>query len=98
VDDIIRLSRQQLQMLENVSRYIKKRGRLVYSTCTIEPEENEGVVESFLANHHEFTLEDASDFLPMSCESLVDGKGYLKTLPSRDGIDGFFGARLKRLF
>jgi len=69
---------------------------LVYSTCTLTPEENDGVVEAFLSKRKEFCLEDISPFLPTGCAGLVDDKGYLRTLPHRHGTDGFFAARMRR--
>ena len=75
---------------------VKKQGALVYSTCTTSPEENEGVIEAFLSKRKEFRLEDASLALPPGCEGLVDSTGYLRTLPHRHGMDGFFAAKMKR--
>jgi 16S rRNA (cytosine967-C5)-methyltransferase len=70
-------------------------GTLVYSTCTISPEENEAVVERFLAEHEGFSADD----LGSSAWSLWQhGRWpmFLQTLPHRDGTDGFFIARLRR--
>ena len=79
----------QEQILENASRYVKKGGVLVYSTCTIFPEENEERILSFLKTHPEFEL------APFS----VRGKetpGYLTLLPDETGTDGFFISRMKK--
>ncbi|HEY1268745.1 MAG TPA: 16S rRNA (cytosine(967)-C(5))-methyltransferase RsmB, partial [Candidatus Binatia bacterium] len=62
--DIRRLSQLQKKILERVSAYLKPGGTLVYSTCTLTREENEGVVADFLGRHKEYTLEDAAEFLP----------------------------------
>ena len=75
---------------------VKSDGVLVYSTCTLTPEENEGVIEIFLSERKEFCPEDALSFLPAGCEGLVDGKGHLRTFPHRHGMDGFFAARMRR--
>ena len=55
--DIEELSKIQLEILENCSRYVKSGGRLYYSTCSVLPEENDSVVYSFLQKHKEFTLD-----------------------------------------
>lgn len=92
-EDIRRLSHLQLEILKGVTPCLKGGGVLVYSTCTPEPEEDEGVVEAFLKAHPEFTLEDASPYLPT--HGLVEG-GFLRTYPHRHGADAFFAARLRK--
>jgi 16S rRNA (cytosine967-C5)-methyltransferase len=72
---------------------VRPGGYLVYSTCTVERNENEGVVEWFLATFPEFELVPASELLP---SSVVTDAGYMQTLPHRHGVDGMFGARLRR--
>jgi 16S rRNA (cytosine967-C5)-methyltransferase len=83
--DIEDLSARQGRILWNASRMVKRGGRLVYSTCSVEPEENEHVAAEF--------LEQADDFrqvaLPLS-PSLVTTSGAARTWPHRDGADGFF--------
>ncbi|MFQ5586748.1 MAG: 16S rRNA (cytosine(967)-C(5))-methyltransferase RsmB [Thermodesulfobacteriota bacterium] len=96
-EDIGRLGRLQSTMMENLSTCLRDGGRIVYSTCSLEPEENEEVIEGFLVNHQEFVIERAADFLPETCRPLVDDDGLLRTLPQRDGMDGFFAARLRKL-
>ncbi|MBN1255923.1 MAG: 16S rRNA (cytosine(967)-C(5))-methyltransferase RsmB [Deltaproteobacteria bacterium] len=92
--DIPRLQELQRAILKQVATMVKREGVLVYSTCTMTSEENEGVVKAFLAEHNEFHLEDASPFLPTGCEGMVDAKGYLRTFPHRHWMDGFFAARI----
>jgi len=94
--DISRLQRLQGAILNRAATMVKREGVLVYSTCTLTPEENDGVVEAFLSKRKEFCLEDISPFLPTGCAGLVDDKGYLRTLPHRHGTDGFFAARMSR--
>jgi 16S rRNA (cytosine967-C5)-methyltransferase len=94
--DILRLQEMQGQILRQAAPLIKAGGILVYSTCTLTQEENEGVVEAFLTEHKEFSLETALPRLPHGCEVLVDEQGYLRTFPHRHGSDGFFAARIKR--
>ena len=88
--DIERLRQLQFLILSNVSDYLKKGGILVYSTCTVFHEENEDVVEKFLNGHPEFQLDqiDKVAFRPFV------QNGYFKTFPPRDGMDGFFIARM----
>jgi 16S rRNA (cytosine967-C5)-methyltransferase len=95
-EDIPRLQKLQRTILTQAATMVKKEGVLVYSTCTITPEENEGVVETFLSGQKEFHLEDALLFLLPGCEGLVDSTGYLRTLPHRHGMDGFFAARMRQ--
>jgi 16S rRNA (cytosine967-C5)-methyltransferase len=100
-EDVIRLSRVQGTLLDNVSSWLKPGGALVYSTCTITPEENDGVINAFLQKRPEFRLEDLRDFTPAPIHPLVDPKGFFRTYP--DGVtaetnrmDGFFAARLAK--
>jgi 16S rRNA (cytosine967-C5)-methyltransferase len=89
--DIVVLARIQHNLLENGARLVKPGGVLVYSTCSIEPEENEQVVRGFLDKHPEFRLEDAGGFVS---KDLVTHEGYVATYPHRHGMDGSFAARL----
>ncbi len=91
-EDIPRLVELQFAILKNVSRYLKKGGVLVYSTCTVEPYENELLIKRFLEEENGWEVEDAGEFLP---EEVVRD-GYLATYPHIHGMDGVFGARLKK--
>jgi 16S rRNA (cytosine967-C5)-methyltransferase len=95
--DILRLQEMQGQIMQQAASLIKEGGILVYSTCTLTEEENQGVIEAFLAEHKEFSLENAGRLLPKGCEALVDAKGYLRTFPHSHDMDGFFAARIRRL-
>ena len=93
--DIDSITALQKQLINTVSKSVKPGGVLVYSTCTILPEENEGVVNSFLEQNADFEADDITTFLPP--ELAVHAKGcMLQLYPNRDGIDGFFIARIKR--
>jgi 16S rRNA (cytosine967-C5)-methyltransferase len=83
--DILDLSRRQQQLLFNAARVVKPGGRLIYSTCSIEPDENEDVVRAFLEKNESFGLGQlALD------SSLLTPLGAARTWPQRDGTDGFF--------
>ena len=69
--DIERLSRLQKKILEQLPAHLKPGGVLLYSTCTLTREENEGVVEDFLRRHNDFALENAADFLPEAARQMV---------------------------
>ena len=94
--DLERLAALQSALLDNCAAYLKDGGRLVYSTCSYEPEENEEVVKAFLRKHRDFIIEDGTAFLPEPCAALVESDGFLRTFPHRHGMDGFFGARLRK--
>jgi 16S rRNA (cytosine967-C5)-methyltransferase len=95
-NDIRRLSRLQSKILSRVAGYLKPGGALVYATCTLSREENEEIVESFLAHHKEFELEDAARYLPGQATHMVREK-YFIALPHRDNTDGFFAARMRKV-
>ena len=71
-------------------------GCLVYATCTIFSEEDEGVAEGFCGRHQGWDLESAADFLPESCREMVQGS-FFRSWPHRHGVDGFFAARWRRI-
>lgn len=91
--DITRLARSQRIWLTAASTHVAPGGVLVYSTCTITTQENEYVVEGFLSEHPEFTLEPASEWIN---HKYVTAAGYLSTRPPEDGLDGVFAARMRR--
>jgi len=93
--DVQRLSRLQRKILEQLPRYLKPGGVLVYSTCTLTSEENEEVVEDFFRDHDDFLLENAADFLPEPARRMVRGS-YFLALPHKHGTDGFFAARMRK--
>ena len=82
----------QRDILENVSRYLKVGGVLVYSTCTILPDENENNIKSFLESHEGFEL------LPFDVGELRVSGGMITLLPNVHKTDGFFIAKLRRKF
>lgn len=93
--EIRRLHKLQWAILNNLSVYLKRGGILVYSTCTIFREENEEVINQFLKTHADFKLQSISDLFPKQYDPLIEN-GCLKTFPPKDGMDGFFIARMIR--
>jgi 16S rRNA (cytosine967-C5)-methyltransferase len=94
-EDLARAAALQRELLEGVAGAVAREGLLVYSTCSLEPEETDEVVAAFLGAHPEFCLEDPGPALPPAAD-LVDGAGLLRAWPHRHGTDGFFVARLRR--
>ncbi len=91
--DLPALAAGQRRLLEQTAAVLRPGGRLVYSTCSSEPEENEQVIERFLGDHPEFEPRPAPS-LRAPVRTLVDEGGRLRTLPHRDGLEGFFAAAL----
>jgi 16S rRNA (cytosine967-C5)-methyltransferase len=89
--DIADMAELQKEILTNAAELVKAGGRLVYSTCTIDPEENEKVVDWFLEHHKEFSVEPAKNFVHVM---FCDERGFIRTLQSRHNMDGSFAARL----
>ncbi len=92
-EDLTTLANIQRMILENASKHVKSGGALVYSTCTIEPEENEAIVRELLTNHPEFHIEPADQFVD---PQLVTRDGFVETYPHLHGMDGSFSARLRK--
>ncbi len=76
---------------------VKPDGVLVYSVCSMEPEENEAVIHAFLKNQPEFVIDKSQGKIPKTILSLIEPKTGFKTLPILSDLDGFFLARLKRI-
>ncbi len=98
-EDLERLARLQLRLLENAAGRVRPGGTLVYAGCSMEPEEGVRQVGRFLADHSEFAPEDPRGDLPPPARHLVTGAEEgpcLVTLPHRDDLDGFFAVRFRR--
>ncbi len=86
----------QMKILEVSSNYVKPGGALVYSTCTIENEENKGLIDNFLKKNSDFELEDISSFLPDGLKGNYSSTGVIQLFPNVNNIDGFFISRMRR--
>jgi 16S rRNA (cytosine967-C5)-methyltransferase len=88
--DLPALAAAERLMLEQAAGVVGPGGRLVYATCSSEPDENEAVAEAFLTGHPEFLPVPVC--LDGPAAALVNARGHLATLPFRDGLDAFFAA------
>ena len=96
-EDLAGFAARQIRLAEVASRAVKPGGRLVYATCSSEPEENDGVLDAFLARASDFTLEDPRDRIAGSpIAALLDARGCLRTSPAQHGLEAFFAAMLRR--
>jgi 16S rRNA (cytosine967-C5)-methyltransferase len=94
-DGVDELNTKQLSILEGAARLIKPGGLLVYATCSLLVEENEHIVEQFLAKYPAYTLRPMSQIFAEQKIDLVMGD-YLKLMPHLHQTDGFFAAALER--
>jgi 16S rRNA (cytosine967-C5)-methyltransferase len=89
--DIMEITGSQDALLENAAKLLRSGGAMVYSTCTIEPEENFSMVKKFLERHPEFTVDHAAKYVNAK---IVHPDGYVDSYPHRHGIDGSFAVRM----
>ena len=94
--DLLRFAHDQLLLLHRAADVVRSGGRLVYATCSSEPEENEQVVDAFLRTRDEFALTDLRAERPTALQPFLDTRGMMHTLPFRDGLEAFFAAALQR--
>jgi 16S rRNA (cytosine967-C5)-methyltransferase len=94
--DLATFPPRQRALLAAAARVLKPGGRLLYITCTTEPEENQQVVEGFLATHPEFRLATDPAALPPAARPLIQPPGYFLTSPEAHGLDAFFAAVLAK--
>jgi len=95
-DELAGLAERQLTLLRRAAIVLKPGGRLVYATCSSEPDENEMVVDRFLTTEPGFRLVDLrrdgrADLVPV-----LDARGMLRTLPFDHHLEAFFAAALQR--
>ena len=86
------LAQKQLRLIQNASKLLKPGGNLIYSTCSLESEENELVSNRFLANEPLFRM--AKPTVP---DRFIDDDGFARTLPHRDNMDGFFISSFEKI-
>jgi 16S rRNA (cytosine967-C5)-methyltransferase len=89
--DFAELAEKQLEILKNASKLVKSGGKLIYSTCSLEREENESVVEKFLEADSGF-----GKIVPELAERFLTEDNFARTFPQRDGMDGFFIAAFEK--
>jgi len=95
--DIKRLSDLQMRIINETVPLLKIEGQLLYVTCTISREENEGVVTEFLRKNKTMILEDLNDHAPEWALKFINDKGFFISLPHVHGMDGFFAALFKKV-
>jgi 16S rRNA (cytosine967-C5)-methyltransferase len=88
-----RAAERQERLLAAAAALVRPGGLLIYATCSLEPEENEHLVESFLSRNQEFTRSPRPDAVPAE---LLTRAGDFQSLPQRHGVDGAYAARLVR--
>jgi 16S rRNA (cytosine967-C5)-methyltransferase len=92
--DLRKMAEIQLKLISKASTLVKVGGALVYSTCSIEPEENFEVIKKFLESHTNFKFESTKGKVE---DNLVDENGCIQTLPQKHQMDGAFAAKLVRI-
>jgi 16S rRNA (cytosine967-C5)-methyltransferase len=94
--DLVPLAAAELTMLQHAAERVAPGGRLIYATCSSEPEENESVADAFLATMPGFVPLSARETHPLLTGALFDTRGHLRTEPHRHGLEAFFGAVFRR--
>jgi 16S rRNA (cytosine967-C5)-methyltransferase len=94
--ELTSLAAGELTMLQHAASQVAPGGRLVYATCSSEPEENEGVADAFLSTTPDFTPLHAGLATSRLAPELVDRRGHLRTQPHVHGLEAFFAAVFER--
>jgi len=92
-EDIRKFTSLQNKIINNVSRFLKKNGVIIYATCSLEEQENWNVVSSFLKFNPNFKLESVERKIP---EQWMNSNKCLETFPPRDNVDGMFAAKIRK--
>jgi 16S rRNA (cytosine967-C5)-methyltransferase len=97
-EDLPGFGNRQLRLLEQTSQTVRRGGRLVYATCSSEPEENEDVIARFLLEQPTFAITDLRTASGGAVPAVVlDERGFLRTLPFAHDLEAFFAAMLQRV-
>ncbi len=98
--DVTRLGQAQAAMLEAAASFLQPGGTLIYATCSLQPEEGEQQIETFLEAHPEITIEPIAEAETMGIPVVRAARGTIRTFPylmaDLGGLDGFFIARLRK--
>ena len=94
--DLVTFAAAELTMVQQAAERVAPGGRLIYATCSSEPEENEGVADAFLATTPAFEPVSARGAHPLLADALIDTRGHLRTEPHQHGLEAFFGAVFER--
>ncbi|MBL8070039.1 MAG: 16S rRNA (cytosine(967)-C(5))-methyltransferase RsmB [Nitrospira sp.] len=95
-ESIAQHRRMQVELLAVTSRLLRPGGVLVYSACSIEPEETESIIDEFCQAHHQFRRESIAPWLPPAGLPFVTPRGDLSTMANSNRMDLFFAARVRR--
>ena len=95
-DDLPALAAAELTMLQRAADVVAPGGRLIYATCSSEPEENEAIADAFLATTGSFAPVHAGEVSTQLAPAVVDRRGHLRTAPHLHGLEAFFGAVFQR--
>ena len=84
--------------MKNAATLVRSGGRLVYTTCTLEPEENQAQIQWFIKEYPEFQVTDWRGFLPANLEAVLEDRQskWATILPVSSGGDGFFLCRMEK--
>ena len=93
IEDINKFALLQNKMINNVSKFLKKGGFIVYATCSLQEQENWNVVKSFLKFNPNFKLESVENKIP---QQWLNSENCLETFPPRDNVDGMFAAKIRK--
>ena len=93
-DDLAMLAAAQIDLIERAAAVVRPGGRLVYATCSSEPEENDEVVRAFLARHPEWHAIDLRTHATAGLRDVLDDRGALRTLPFTHGLEAFYAVAL----
>ena len=94
--DLATLARDQLALLMRAADVVRSGGRLIYATCSSEPEENDGVVATFVAHRPDFRIADLHDYARAVLAPFIDAHGLFRTTPPAHGLEAFYAALLIR--